>query len=56
MVRTDHRQPIRLKPRTRWALLAFAVALLIAGVVVPHALLIAAGLLLAGSLGLGSGR
>jgi hypothetical protein len=56
MVRTDHRQPTRLKPTTRWALLALAVALLIAGVAVPHALLIAAGLILAGSLGLGGRR
>ena len=53
MVHTDHRQPIRLKPPTTWALLALAAALFVAGVVVPHALLVAAGLILAGSLGLG---
>ncbi|HEX6340695.1 hypothetical protein [Umezawaea sp.] len=56
MVRHDHPQPIRRKPRTTWTLVAVAVALLIAGVVVPHALLIAAGLILAGSTGLGGSR
>ncbi|GGN29762.1 hypothetical protein GCM10011609_87020 [Lentzea pudingi] len=34
-----------------WTLIVLAAALLIAGVIVPHALLIAAGLILAGSIG-----
>jgi hypothetical protein len=54
MSRSDHPSPAR-RPLT-WTLFAIACALLIAGVVVPHALLIAAGLILAGSIGLGGKR
>lgn len=51
MSRLDHPRRTR---RLTWTLFAIAFALLIAGVLVPHALLIAAGLIMAGSLGLGS--
>ena len=54
MSRLDRPRPAR-RPLT-WTLFAIALALLIAGVVVPHALLIAAGLITAGSLGLGGRR
>ena len=54
MSRSDHPSTTR-RPLT-WTLFAIALALLIAGVVVPHALLIAAGLILAGSAGLGGKR
>ncbi|WP_442916462.1 hypothetical protein [Lentzea sp. DG1S-22] len=52
MSRLDHRRTRRLT----WTLFAIALTLLIAGVLVPHALLIAAGLIMAGSLGLGGKR
>lgn len=54
MSRIAHPPPTR-RPLT-WTLFAIAFGLLVAGVVVPHALLIAAGLILAGSLGLGGKR
>ena len=56
MVRTDHPKPIRLSRRTKWTLLAVAAALFTAGVVLPDALPLAAGLILAGSVGLGGRR
>ncbi len=56
MVRTQQRQPAHLTRKAKWTLLAIAAALFVIGVVVPHALLIAAGLILAGSVGLGGTR
>jgi hypothetical protein len=38
----------------RWPLHALALGLVVAGLTVPHALLVAAGLILAGSLGAGA--
>ncbi|PRY36716.1 hypothetical protein [Umezawaea tangerina] len=46
-------RPFRLSRRVKWVLLAVAAAFFTAGVVVPHALLIAAGLILAGTVGVG---
>ena len=55
VVRTEHRKPIRLTRRTKWTLLAVAAALVAAGGLLPDALPLAAGLILAGSVGVGDG-
>jgi hypothetical protein len=54
--RAERPQPFRLTRRAKWVLLGIAAAFFTAGVVVPHALLIAAGLILAGSVGVGGSR
>ncbi|MFJ5985996.1 hypothetical protein [Lentzea sp. NPDC092896] len=51
MVHTD--RPTRTRRPLPWVLLGVALALLIAGITAPHALLVAAGLMLAGLIGLG---
>ncbi|SES30720.1 hypothetical protein [Lentzea albida] len=50
MVHTGH--TTRTRRQLPWVLLGVALALLIAGIATPHALLIAAGLILAGLIGL----
>lgn len=52
MVHTD--RPARTRRPLTWVLLGAALALLIAGITAPHTLLIAAGLILAGLIGLGN--
>ena len=54
MVHTD--RPARTRRPLNWVLLGIALALLIAGITAPHALLVAAGLILAGLTGLGHQR
>ncbi|MFD4635835.1 hypothetical protein ACFWN2_00900 [Lentzea sp. NPDC058436] len=50
MVHIDH--TTRTRRPLPWVLLGVALALLIAGITAPHALLVAAGLIVAGLVGL----
>ena len=43
------RRPREVRHRTAWALLALSLAMLITGMVLPHGLLLAAGLVTAGT-------
>ncbi|WP_090063420.1 hypothetical protein [Lentzea flaviverrucosa] len=54
VVHTD--RPARTRRPLNWVLLGVALALLIAGIAAPHALLVAAGLIVAGLIGLGHRR
>lgn len=49
--RTETPTPTR-RPLRAWPFYLVALALLIAGVLIPHALLVAAGLIIAGTAGL----
>ncbi|SDG56333.1 hypothetical protein SAMN05216553_10992 [Lentzea fradiae] len=51
MTPTSTRTPTR-RPLRAWPFYLVALALVIAGVLLPHALMIAAGLIIAGSAGL----
>ena len=52
----DHRAPGRKRARPTWPFHAAALALVLTGLLLPHALPLAAGLILAGSAGLAKPR
>ncbi|MGH3759457.1 hypothetical protein [Actinophytocola sp.] len=56
MPRSDRRRNPRTSRRTAWLLIAIALPLMVAGIAVPNGLLIAAGLILAGLIGISDHR